>query len=114
METQFYAFSGFGFWLLQGEWDRGVDEFEGSAPGGGGYCEQVEAGLVVAGDAYVVAGQGGEVAQQRGEAGCGQFVGGGLGRCLVVGCVGALGGGDGVGGLGPVLVGERQRRPGLT
>jgi hypothetical protein len=46
-----YAFSGFGFWLLQGEWDRGVDEFEGSAPGGGGYCEQVEAGLVLAGDA---------------------------------------------------------------
>src|ERR1035437_99358 len=47
----FYAFSGFGFWLLQGQWDRGADEFECSAPGGGGYGEQVEAGLVLAGDA---------------------------------------------------------------
>jgi hypothetical protein len=39
------------FWLLQGQGDRGVQEFEGSALGGGGYGEQVEAGLVVAGDA---------------------------------------------------------------
>jgi hypothetical protein len=35
----------------EGEWDRRVEEFEGSALGGGGYGEQVEAGLVVAGDA---------------------------------------------------------------
>jgi len=39
-----------GFWLLQGEWDRGVEELERRALGGGGHCEQVEAGLVVADD----------------------------------------------------------------
>ena len=39
------------FWLLQGQWDWRVQEFEGSALGGGCHCEQVEAGLVVAGDA---------------------------------------------------------------
>jgi hypothetical protein len=50
-EQGFHGFGGVVFWLLQGEWDRGVQEFEGSAPGGGGYGEQVEAGLVVAGDA---------------------------------------------------------------
>ena len=47
----FHAFSGFGFWLLQGQWDRSAQEFEGPALGGGRYGEQVEAGLVVAGDA---------------------------------------------------------------
>jgi len=49
-EQGFHCFRGWAFWLLQGEWDRRVDEFEGSALGGGGYCEQLEAGLVVAGD----------------------------------------------------------------
>jgi hypothetical protein len=47
----FYAYSGFGFWLLQGQWDRSAQEFEGPALGGGGYGEQVETGRVVAGDA---------------------------------------------------------------
>jgi hypothetical protein len=36
---------------------------------------------------------------------------GGLGRGLGINCVGALGGDDGVGRVGPVLVGERQWRP---
>jgi hypothetical protein len=47
----FHGFRGWVFWLLQGQWDRRVQEFEGSAPGGGGDGEQVEAGLVLAGDA---------------------------------------------------------------
>jgi hypothetical protein len=51
VEQGFHCFPVFGFWLLQGQWDRGVDEFEGSALGGGGYGKQVEAGLVLAGDA---------------------------------------------------------------
>ena len=51
VEQGFHRFGGVLFWLLQGQWDRGADEFEGAAPGGGGYGEQVEAGLVVAGDA---------------------------------------------------------------
>src|ERR1035437_4835997 len=114
VDQGFYGFWGWVFWLLQGQWDRCAEEFECAAPGGGGNGEQVEAGLVVADDAEVVAGQGGEVAQQGGETGGGQVVGGRLGRRLGIGCVGALGGGDRVGGLGPVLVGERQRRPRLA
>ena len=51
VEQGFHRFRGWVFWLLQGEWDRRVDEFEGSALGGGWDGEQVEAGLVVAGDA---------------------------------------------------------------
>jgi hypothetical protein len=47
----FTVFGCWAFWLQQGEWDRGAEEFERLAPGGGGYGEQVEAGLVVAGDA---------------------------------------------------------------
>ena len=49
----------FGFWLLQGQWDRGAQEVEGSPLAGGGHCEQVEAGFVVAGDPKVVTCQGG-------------------------------------------------------
>src|ERR1019366_4617479 len=113
-EQGFHGFRGWVFWLLQGEWDRCVKKFEGLPLGGSGYREQVEAGLVVAGDAEVVAGQGAEVVQQGGEAAGGLVVGGGLGRRLGISCVGALGGGDRVGGLGPVLVGERQRRPSLA
>jgi len=51
VDQGFHAFSGFGFWLLQGQWDRSVQEFECAALGGGGDGEQVEAGLVVARDA---------------------------------------------------------------
>jgi len=50
VEQGFRRFGGEVFWLLQGQWDRRVEEFEGSTLGGGGYGEQVEAGLVVAGD----------------------------------------------------------------
>jgi len=50
-EQGFHGFRGWVFWLLQGQWDRCVQEFEGSALGGSGYGEQVEAGLVMAGDA---------------------------------------------------------------
>jgi hypothetical protein len=50
VEQGFRRFGGEVFWLLQGPWDRGVQEFEGLALGRGGYGEQVEAGLVVACD----------------------------------------------------------------
>src|ERR1035437_1135035 len=70
--------------------------------------------LLSAAAAVAVGGKRGQVTQEAGEAGGGLVVGGGLGRGLVVGCVGALGGGDGVEGVGPVFVGERQRRPGLA
>jgi hypothetical protein len=50
-EQGFHGFRGLVFWLLQGQWDRRAQEFEGSVPGGGGDGEQVEAGLVVAGHA---------------------------------------------------------------
>jgi hypothetical protein len=46
-EQGFHCFRGWAFWLLQGQWDRGLQELEGSMLGGGGYGEQVEAGLVV-------------------------------------------------------------------
>ena len=36
-EQGFHCFRGWAFWLLQGQWDRGVDEFEGAALGGGGF-----------------------------------------------------------------------------
>ena len=57
------------FWLLQGEWDRGAQEFEGSALGGGGFGQGGHGGrsLVIA-VAQVGSGQGGEVVQQGGEA----------------------------------------------
>jgi hypothetical protein len=50
VDQGFRRFGGVVFWLLQGQWDRGADEFEGAALGGGGDGEQVEAGLVLAGD----------------------------------------------------------------
>jgi hypothetical protein len=49
-----WGFAGFGGWLFwlrgDGEWDRGVDEFEGAALGGGGVGEFVDfdVGVVVA------------------------------------------------------------------
>jgi hypothetical protein len=51
VDQGFHRYLGWAFWLLQGEWDRGVQEFERDTLGGGGYGEQVEAGLVVAGGA---------------------------------------------------------------
>jgi hypothetical protein len=97
VEQGFHCFRVFGFWLLQGEWDRGVDEFEGAALGGGGFGQGGHDGcaLVVA-VAQVDSGQGSEVVQQGGEAACGLVLGGGLGRSLAVGALGASGGGDGV------------------
>jgi len=49
-EQGFHRFCGVVFWLLQGEWDGGAQEFERCALGGGRYGEQVEAGFVVAGN----------------------------------------------------------------
>src|SRR5665811_1946185 len=112
VEQGFHCFRVFGFWLLQGQWDRGVDEVEGAALGGGGFGQGRHEGcaLVVA-VAQVDSGQGGEVVQQGGEAAGGLAVGGGLGRSLGVGALGTLGGGDGVGRVGTLLIGERQWRP---
>lgn len=76
------------FRLLQGERDRGAQEFERHALGGGGYCEQVEAASSWPTACRGVAGQRGEVVKQGGEAG-GGWVGGGLGRGLGVGALGA-------------------------
>ncbi|HEV7207901.1 MAG TPA: hypothetical protein VGN54_04090 [Mycobacteriales bacterium] len=47
--------------------------------------EQVEAGLVVAGELDVVAGQGREVLEQAADAVDGQLVGGGFGAGFAVG-----------------------------
>src|SRR5674476_1394818 len=115
VQQGFHCFLGWAFWLLQGQRDYGVQQFEGSAlgRGGGGQGGHGGAGVVVA-VAQVDPGEGGQVAQQACEAVGGQVVCGGLGRRLVVGALGALGGGDGIEGVGPVLVGERQRRPSLT
>ena len=88
------------FWLLQDQWDWRAKKFEGLPLGGSGYRDQVEPGRVVAGDAEVVAGEGGQVAQEAGEAVGGQVLGSGLGRGLVVSALGALGGCDRVSGLG--------------
>ena len=105
----------FVFWLLQGQRDRCTEEFEGSALGWGGFGEGGHGGAgVVVAVAQVDPGQASQVVQQGGETGCGQPVGGGLGRGLVVGALGALGGGDGVNRVGTLLVGERQRGPGLA
>src|ERR1035437_1830622 len=114
-EQGFHCFRGWVFWLLQGEWDRRVEEFEGSVLGGGGFGEGGHGGaVVVVAVAQVDPGQASQVVQQCGEAAGGLVVGGGLGRGLGISCVGALGGGDGVERVGPVLVGERQRSPCLA
>src|ERR1035437_8342622 len=115
VEQGFHCFRVFGFWLLQGQRDRYGEEFEGSALGRSGFGEGGHGGAgVVVSVAEVEPGQTSRVIQQGGEAGGGKLVGGGLGCCLVVGALGASGGGDGVGGVGPVLVGERQWRPRLA
>jgi hypothetical protein len=114
-EQGFHCFRVFGFWLLQDQRDRCTEEFEGSALGRRGFGEGGHGGAgVVVAVAEVDSGQRSQVVQQCGETGGGQLVGGGLGRRLGISCVGALGGCDGVGGLGPVLVSERPRRPSLT
>jgi len=81
-------------------------EFEGSALGRGGFGEGGHGGAgVVVAVAQVGPGQASQVVQQvRVKLVAGRVLCGGLGCCLVVGALGALGGGDGVGGLGPVLV----------
>ena len=102
----FADFGGWLFWLRgDGEWDRGVDEFEGAALGGGGVGEFVDfdVGVVIADS---VAGEGPQVSEQITEAAdrvAGRVVfGGGLG----LGGCGALRGRDGVVALGGCFVGE--------
>ena len=98
------------FWLLQGERDRDADQVEGLALGAGWLGEHRDAG-VGAGEADLVAGQGGQVVEQAAEAAVGLagrvVLDGGLG----LGGRGAAGGRDRVGRDGRVLVGEGQRGP---
>ena len=54
-------------WLLQGERDRDADQVEGVALGAGRFGEHRDAGLG-AGEADLVAGQGGQVLDQAAEA----------------------------------------------
>ena len=67
-----------------------------------------------AGEAELVAGEGGEVAEEALEAAVGPAAGVVLAGCLGVGGCRAPGGGNGAGGLGWFLVGVGQRRPGLA
>ena len=53
---------GLAFWLPDGAWDGGADEFEGTALYRGGGGELVE--VVTGGQLDVVAGEGGEVGEQ--------------------------------------------------
>ena len=96
MTWGFVGFGGWLFWLRgDGEWDGGVDEFEGAALLGGGVGEFVDfdVGVVVADS---VAGEGGQVVEQVVEVvdrvAVGVVFGGGLG----LGGCGAACGGDGV------------------
>src|SRR6266508_6955224 len=86
---------------------------KGQALVGGWFGEAGHRG-VGAGEADLVAGEGGQVVEQAAEAAVGVPVlvvlAGGLGP----GVGGALGGGDGVVALGCCLVGEGERRPGLA
>src|SRR5579871_2350521 len=102
---------GVAFWLLQGERDRGADEFEG-VPLGAGRLGEHRDGDLGSGVADLVAGEGGQVLDQAAEAAVGLpgrvVLAGGLG----LGGRGAAGCGDGAGRGGRVLVGEGERGPG--
>jgi hypothetical protein len=93
------------FWLLQGQGGGGLGEFEGAALVCGGLREHGQVGGG-AGEADLVAGEGGQVGEQAAEAAVRAAVlvvlAGGFGR----GVAGALGGGDRVGPLRWVFVGE--------
>src|SRR5262249_39583293 len=81
------------FWLLQGERDRGADEVECFALGAGWLGEHRDGGGG-AGEADLVAGQGGQVGEQAAEAS-----GGAAGRGVLGGGF-ALGGGGAAGATG--------------
>ena len=98
---------------LQCEGDGCVDQLEGCALVGGGLGEHGQVG-VGAGDADLVAGEGGQVLEQVTEAAVGVAVLVALVGGLGLGGGGALGGGDGVVAVGWCLVGEGQRRPGFA
>ena len=61
-----FVLGGFWFWLLQGQGDGGVEEFEDVSLGGGGLGEHGNGGLGSA-EPDVVAGQGGEVVEEPAE-----------------------------------------------
>ena len=97
------------WWLLQGQGDRGADQVEGLTLSAGGLGEHgdLRGG---AGEADLVAGQGGQVLDQAAEAVVGLpgrvVLAGGLG----LGSGGAAGRGDRVLRDGRVLVGEGELR----
>jgi len=69
------------FWLLEGERDRGADEVECLALCGGGLGEHGDGGCG-AGEADLVAGEGGQVGEQALEAARGLVVLVALAGCL--------------------------------
>src|SRR5208282_5286674 len=102
------GFRGGVFWLLEGEGDGRVEELECLALGVGGLGEDGHGG-VGAGEAGLVAGEGGQVCEQSLVAVGGQAgVGGGFAGCLGGGVGGSLGGCDGVVAFGRVFIGEGQ------
>jgi len=109
----FTAMAGWSSWLLQGERDRGIDELECLSLGAGRLGEHRDGGGG-AGEADLVAGQGGQVLEQAAEA-----VVGLPGRVVLAGGLGlrgrrSAGGCDGVVPPGRVLIGEGQGRPGVS
>jgi hypothetical protein len=101
-------------WCLrdgQGERDACADEVEGTPLVCGGFGQGRDGDLAVA---QVVAGQGGQVVGDVAEAADGLFAGAGLAGGLGIGGCRPAGGGDGVGPVGRVLVGEGERCPGLA
>ena len=93
------------WWLREGQWDGRADEVEGLALVGCGFGEHGHGG-VGAGEADLVAGEGGQVVEQAAEAAVGVAELVALVAGLGVGVGGALGGGDGVGARWWVFVGE--------
>src|SRR5208283_1502731 len=108
------SFRGGVFWLLEGQGDGRVEELECLALGVCGLGEDGHGG-VGAGEADLVAGQGGQVCEQSLVAVGGQVgVGGGFAGCFGVGVGGSAGGCDGVVALRWVFVGVGQRSQRFT
>src|SRR5258708_36468855 len=98
------------FWLPQGQRDRCADELECFALGAGGLGEHGNGGRR-AGEADLVAGEGGQVGEQAAEAAVGPAgvveLAGGLGRGS--GGAGGGGGGEPCGAGGGIWVEDRRR-----
>jgi hypothetical protein len=98
------------FWLPDGEWDGGADQFERAPLGRGGGGELVE--VVAGGQLDPVAGEGGEVVEQPAEGVHGLLVLVAVPGGFAFGFGGSSGWCDGVGAHGWFGVGVGQWRPG--